>query len=123
MLEALAILHHPLGQMLREQIADRRHYLVAKMVRQERQAITERVEPSLHRKHQRQAIGAEVVEREERVLAVLLRDIESDAVQIFARDRQCLERGQHMAADLFELLGIVRANVENASPLLLRKRV
>jgi len=66
---------------------------------------------------------AEIMDREENILPVFLRDVEGRAVQILARDRQRLERGEDVTPDFFQLLGVVAADIEYTGPLLLREGV
>src|SRR6516164_9301468 len=115
-LEALTVVHHPFRQVPGKQRTHGLHDLVAEVAWQERQAFADGVESSLDREHQRQPAGAEIVDRKKRVLAIFLRNVERDAVQILARNRQRTESRQYVPAYRLKFRRIVGADVKYAGP-------
>ncbi len=123
MIEALVVVVHALRQVFGKQRAGRLHDAIRKVMGQELEASAQRVEPPLDRIQSRQPIGAQVLNGQESVLAVRLRNGERVAVEVFPLERQRFEMRQDVAADLCELRRVARPDIEVADPSLLRKGI
>src|ERR1700733_3545781 len=112
MLESLVIVVEALGQMPWKQPTGRLHDAIGQVVRYELEASAESIESALQREHRRQPGGAQVLNGEEGILAVLFRDREGVTVHVLALDRQRLEVAEDVTADPREIVGIVGPDVE-----------
>ena len=92
-------------------------------MRKELVALTKGVEAALRPKERRHPSGSQMVDRQERVLAVLVRDGEGVPVNVFALERQRLEVGEHMPANDSEFFYVVGANIKIGGFLVLRECV
>ena len=99
------------------------HQPIREIIRNEFVALTEGVKAALQRKYHRQPSGSQMVNSQERVLAVLLCDGEGILVNVFALDRQRLEVGKHVSPDGSEFFYIVGADIKIDRFLLLRECV
>ena len=78
---------HTFRQMVREKVTDRLHDLVAQVPRKDAKALGKGVEAGLEGEQYREPAGAEIVDGEESILAILFCDIKRDAVEVLAFDR------------------------------------
>ena len=99
--------------MRREDVAELLHKAVGKVRFKQRHFLQHRVGSPLHGEEERHFVGAELVDHQEGVFAILLGDIVNIAVHIFPGHRQMLELGEDMAADLGQYLRLVGANVKH----------
>src|SRR6266852_1527022 len=103
--------------------ADPLHNLVAQIAGNKFQPVRKVVEPALESKQFGQPVGAQIVDRQKGVLAVLFGDIECTAMQVFGVNRQILEMGKNVTADFGEFGRIIRADIKDFGLLLFDKRV
>src|SRR4249919_1662632 len=99
MLVLVAILQQSSRQMFWKEPADHLHDLVAQIVRRDTEPLGEGVEASLEAEPCRQPVRAEIANRQEGVLPVPFRDIEGDAMEVLAFDRQIFEIGKNVPAN------------------------
>ncbi len=62
---------------------------------------------------ERHFVGAELVDHQKRIFAVLLSDVVNIAVHVFTGDRQMLKFRQNMSTDLRQYLWLVGANIKD----------
>ncbi len=72
-----------------------------------------RIGAAFQGEEERHFVGAELVDHQKRIFAVLLSDVVNIAVHIFTGDRQMLEFCQNMTADLRQHLWLVGADVKD----------
>lgn len=99
--------------MTREQVTKLLHRAVGKVRTEEFHLFQHRIGAALQREEERHFVGAELVNHQEGVFAVLFSNVVDIAVHVFTRDRQIVERRQNMATDRCQHLGLVGANVKH----------
>ena len=114
--EARAEVAHARRQVARQQLHRKLQQAVADPA--QAQALEERIDPALQRKGGRHPRGAEAVDQQEGVLAVLLADVIGVAVDVLTGHRQRGQRGQQVAAHGGEVVGVIAADVEHHRVLL-----
>ena len=117
------VVPHAPGKMRGKPLADRLHDPVAQVVRQKAKLPGKRVEAALDREHGRQPSRSEILDRQESILAVSLRDIEGDAVQVFTLDWRVREMREDVPPQPRQLGRIIRPDIEGRGIRLLWKRI
>ena len=114
---------HAFREMRREDVAQLLHKAVGKVGFKERHFFQHRVGAALHGEEERHFVGAELVDHQKRIFAVLLSDVINIAVHIFTGDRQMLEFCQNMTADLRQHLRLIGADVKHLLLFLCREGI